>query len=507
MTADLNDGAAQKPPQHSLVRNPLSLIGAALALVSLVNIVFLIFIDYLHPSPYIGILAYMVLPGFLILGMLLVPVGMGWERRRRRRLAPGEVPRFPRIDLNSAAQRQAFAFFVAFTALFIMLSAVGSYRGYEFTDSVQFCGQTCHAVMQPEYTTYLLSPHARVACVDCHVGAGAGWYVRSKLSGSYQVYSAIFHKYPRPVPTPVANLRPAQQTCEQCHWPRRFYGAHLKVFTHFSYDESNTPLQVRMLINTGGAEPTQGLPEGIHWHMNIANQITYVAGDAQRQVIPWVEARDQQGHVTTYVAKDSKLTPEQIQQAPKRVMDCIDCHDRPSHIFTPPDQSVDSALLGRRLDPAMPFIKAQAVAALTASYNSSEEARSGIAKSLSDFYAGKYAQAYPPSGPAVKQAVAEVQRIYSSSIFPYMKVDWRVHPNNIGHYYFPGCFRCHDGQHVSAEGKVIPKDCNSCHTVLGQTKGQLPRTGVPAAPGFQHPVDLGDLTQVSCSDCHTGGGM
>ena len=244
-------------------------------------------------SPYLGVLTYMVFPAFLILGLLLIPVGMWRERRRRRTAAPGEIPRLPRIDLNIPAQRSAFVFFLAFSIFFILLSAAGSYRAYQFTDSVRFCGQLCHTVMRPEYTTYLQSPHARVPCVECHVGQGASWYVRSKLSGSYQVYAAIFHKYPQPIPTPVANLRPAQQTCEQCHWPRKFYGAQLKVFYHYAEDEKNTPRQIRMLINTGGAEPDTGLPSGIHWHMNIANQITYIASDAQRQVIPWVAG---QGH-------------------------------------------------------------------------------------------------------------------------------------------------------------------------------------------------------------------
>ena len=240
-----------------LIRNPVSLMGAALAAASLATIIFFFFVNLVsaRPSPYIGVLAFMVAPAFLILGLLLIPLGMLLERRRRRKAKPGVIPRFPRIDLNVPAQRSAFAFFVSFAAVFVLMSAVGSYRTYEFTDSVQFCGQTCHTVMQPEYTTYLQSPHARVECVQCHVGPGASWYVRSKLSGSYQVYAAIFHKYPRPIPTPVANLRPAQQTCEQCHWPSKFYGAQLKVFYHYEEDEKNTPRQIRMLINTGGAQP------------------------------------------------------------------------------------------------------------------------------------------------------------------------------------------------------------------------------------------------------------
>ena len=489
---------------QGLIRNVVSMGGIALALICVLNILFLIVVDYFNPSPYLGIFAFIVIPAILFVGLMLIPVGMLLERRRRHRLAPGEVPRMPVLDLNSPHQRRALAVVLSLTTLFVVLSAAGSYRVYEFTDSVQFCGQICHQVMNPEYTTYLQSPHARVACVDCHVGSGASWYVRSKLSGSYQLYSVTFHKYPRPIPTPVANLRPAQQTCEQCHWPRRFYGAQLKVFTHFSYDEKNTPHQTRMLINIGGAEPMAGMPSGIHWHMNIANKITFVASDPQSQVIPWVQAEDRQGHITTYLAKDSKLTPEQIQSSPRHLMDCIDCHDRPSHIFVPPDQSVDNALLGHRLDPAMPFIKQQAVTALTAAYSDEPSAMEGIRKSLTDYYAKPELSA---SAPAVQGAIAEVQQIYRSTIFPYMKVDWRSHPNNIGHYYSVGCFRCHDGQHTSAAGKTIPNACDTCHTVLEQAETQTPVTLNAPSTAFKHPVDIGDLQAVKCSDCHTGAGM
>ncbi len=491
----------------SLIRNPLSLIGVALAATALATIGFLFFVDLVsaRPSPYVGVLLFMVAPGFLIIGLFLVVVGMLLERRRRRIGAPARIPRFPRLDLNVPAQRNAFTFFVSSALVFVLISAIGSYRSYEFTDSVQFCGQTCHTVMRPEYTTYLQSPHARVACVQCHVGPGAGWYVRSKLSGSYQVYAAIFHKYPRPIPTPISNLRPAQQTCEQCHWPRKFYGAQLKVFYHFGDDEKNTPRQIRMLINTGGAQPNTGLPAGIHWHMNIENRITYIATDAQHQIIPWVQAQDMQGRITVYTVKDSNLTREQIDKSTKHLMDCIDCHDRPSHIFTPPDRSVDDSLLAGRIDQSLPFIKQQGVTELTKTYNSTDEALRNIDADVQKFYRTSYPQVYASRKGAIQAAISDLQHIYQSTIFPYMKVGWRTHPSNIGHFYTPGCFRCHDGQHVSSDGKVIPKDCTVCHTVLAQLQSGVAlirhEVGVP----FEHPVDIGDLTQVTCSDCHNGG--
>ena len=488
------------------LRNPISMAGVALSLVSAANIFLFVLIDLIavRPSPYIGILAYMIAPGFLSFGFLLILVG-AWRERRRHSLAePHEVPLYPRIDLNDPAQRSAVMSFVGFLAVFIMVSSVGSYKAYEFTDSVQFCGQTCHNVMNPEYTAYRLSPHARVTCVECHVGSGASWYVKSKLSGARQVFAAAFNTFPRPIPTPVHNLRPAQDTCEQCHWPKKFYGAQLKVFVHYSSDEKNTVRQIRLLIKTGGGDPATGSPEGIHWHMNIANQIDYVAADEKRQIIPYIHVRDMQGRVTEYYAQDSTMKKEDIAKAPRHRMDCVDCHNRPTHIYVPPDLAVDQSLTAHRLDVSLPFIKQQAVSALTGKYDTTQQAVEGIAKEMREFYETKYPELAKSKELEIRNAVDEVQQIYQRTTFPEMKLNWQTHPNNLGHFYFSGCFRCHDGQHVSPDGKVISKECNTCHTVLGQEESGVSITSAPKL-NFEHPVDLGDMTQVNCSDCHTGG--
>src|SRR6266542_6861237 len=274
------EAAVRKPP--TLFRNYISLMGAAIATASLVSVV-------------------------LLFGLAVVLLGMFLERRRRRRLAPSEVAAYPKLDLNDPRARRAFLTFLFLMFIFISASAFGSYQAYEFSDSVSFCGQTCHTVMKPEFVAYRAGAHARVRCVDCHVGPGAGWYVRSKISGAYQMYSVTFNKYPRPITTPVHNLRPAPETCEQCHWPEKFFGAQLKVFNHYGYDEQNTLRQRRLLINVGGGSPTTGLVTGIHWHMNIANEITYVSTDDHRQVIPWVQIKDRQGNVTQYYDRTRPL--------------------------------------------------------------------------------------------------------------------------------------------------------------------------------------------------------
>jgi nitrate/TMAO reductase-like tetraheme cytochrome c subunit len=488
------------------LRNPISLLGLAVTAVAFGNFLFLFFLDLTtqHPSPYVGILAYMIVPGFLLAGLFLVVFGV-WYDRRRKRQHPGQEIRYLHIDFNDPGQRGVLAFVFSFIIAFIGLSVVGSYKAYEFTDSVQFCGQLCHSVMAPEFVAYQLSPHARVACVDCHVGAGATWYVKSKLSGARQVLATAFNTYPRPIPTPVHNLRPATQTCETCHWPKKFYGAQLKVFTHYSSDEQNTPRQIRMLINVGGGDPATGAPEGIHWHMNIDNEITYVATDEKRQVIPYLHVKDPQGRVTEYFAKDSTLTKEQIAKADQHRMDCVDCHNRPTHIYVPPDLSVDNSLLARRLDASLPFLKQQAVTALTSDYKTTDAAVQGIAKSIEGFYESKYPDIAKSKQLEIRNAIGELQRIYRTTTFPEMKLNWQTHPNNIGHFYFNGCFRCHDGQHVSPEGKIVTKDCQTCHSLLSQSEGGVSMAAVQKI-SFQHPIDLGDLTQVNCSDCHANAG-
>lgn len=491
-------------PLRAMLRNYISLIGLALAVVALANILFLFLIDFTSEthSPYIGIFAYMVMPGFLILGLLLVPLGIWLHRRRLRKTEPS-IPRFPRLDLNNPAQRSTFAFFMSFVVIFITLSAVGSYRAYEYTDSTQFCGQLCHSVMHPEFTAHQASPHARVTCVECHVGEGAGWYVKSKLSGTRQVFKTVLNTYPRPIETPVANLRPAVETCEQCHWPKKFWGAQLKTINHFGYDEQNTPRQLQMLIKTGGGDPEQGMASGIHWHMNIENIIEYKS-DPKRENIPYVKMTDRQGNVTEFWAEGADQSKAASMQQ-KRI-DCVDCHNRPTHIYTPPDRSVDQAMIARRIDPTLPFAKQQGVTVLAAEYKSTDEAMRAIAEKIPAFYQQNHPDVASAKSKEIQSMVSELQRIFRQSIFPDMKVDWRTHPDHVGHYFSAGCFRCHDNQHKSKDGKVISKDCNICHTVLAQSEGGKPlKAAADGTMQFQHPVDLGDMTAQTCTDCHTGG--
>jgi len=490
----------------SIPRHPLSLVGIGLSLFSLFSIIFLLLIEAAlsRGNPYLGILIYMIYPGLLMLGLIFVPVGALWERWRRAK--GGEVPLYPRIDLNISRTRTIFAFVVLLSIVLLGVISTLSYQAYHFTESVAFCGELCHSVMEPEAVAYRQSPHARVTCAECHVGSGAGWYVRSKLAGVYQIYSVLFQKFPRPIATPVHSLRPAQETCEQCHWPEKFFGAQLKVITRFAHDEKNSVRQVRSLLRIGGGSPTTGITAGIHWHMNIANEVWYGATDPQRQKIPWVRIKDNQGRITEYFDRSVSLTPEQTKKIELRRMDCIDCHNRPSHIFRDPDGAMDLALLTGLIDSTLPYIKRESVRALTQIYPDKEKAREGIATSIDSFYVKQYPKIHKTRRKAIKKAIAEVQKIYQTNIFPEMKVDWRTHPDNIGHTLYPGCFRCHEGNHASREGKVLGKDCQLCHTIIGQETTVPKPTEVAVAEKFNHPWPLlGKHAQLSCNQCHWRG--
>jgi len=352
--------------------------------------------------------------------------------------------------------------------------------------------------MQPEFVAYSHGPHARVACAECHVGPGATWFVRSKLSGTYQLYAVAFHKYPTPIPTPVKNLRPARETCDQCHWPSKFVGNLDKTYNHFLGDETNTPYSVRLLLKVGGDDPAHGPVGGIHWHMAISNKVEYIATDAARQKIPWVRMTDPTGLVTVFRDKTFTNDPSRYEI---RQMDCIDCHNRPAHRYEDPADSVNLAMATGKIDRGLRYIKTNAVYALTRPYRTEQEAQVGIARFLESQY---------PGDARVCRAIPVVQQIYAENFFPAMKTDWSVHPDNLGHRTWPGCFRCHDGKHKTENGKrgIKGNDCNACHIILAQGQGAELKKLSAEGQEFKHPEDLYD-SSFQCTDCHSqdvGGG-
>lgn len=484
-----------------LYRNYISFAGTAIALAALTCICFLIFLELNggDEQPYLGLFTYLLFPGIMIVGLTIVVAGMLIERVRRRKRKPSEITAFPVIDFNNPRQRRTSLVLLCSGFLFLFISGLGSYRIFEYSESVTFCGQVCH-VMNPEFTAYNASAHSQIACVACHVGGGAEWYVRAKFNGMRQLYGVTLGSYDKPIRTPVHNMRPANDTCAKCHSPEKFHGDVLKVFNHFGYDETNSLNQTRMLVKVGGGNPEHGSTGGIHWHMNLANEITYITTDENRQDIPWVRLKDRNGNVTEYTARGAVYAPDQIEQAPKRRMDCIDCHNRPTHVYLPPDKAVDNSFTANQLDASLPFLKLKAVEVLSRPYETTEQAVNSISYDLEEYYRSNQPQVYAAKKDSILAAITEVQRIYKTYFFPEMKTDWRAHIDNIGHYKVQGCFRCHDGQHSSPEGKVIRNDCSICHTTLDQTFAG--KTTMPVNGQFQHPVNLGDRGNFQCAVCH-----
>jgi NapC/NirT cytochrome c family, N-terminal region len=467
------------PPIYFLGQNPVTLTGAVITTsTALTTIAFWFYEIFLPgpPHPYIGILVFLTLPAIFALGLLLIPLGI-WIKRRSLR-GSGQLPAvFPAVDLRLPVVRRTLEWVVVATGINLLIIGTASYRGVEYLDSTNFCGTTCH-VMLPENTAYHISPHAHVACVDCHIGPGLPWMVRAKVNGLRQVAMVTFHTYPRPIPSPVKDLRPASQTCAQCHWPERFVGDKLLVRTSYTNDEKNTPQTDVLMLKVGGTNG-QG-STGIHGHhLADAVRIRYISTDPQRQTIPAVYYTDDKGKTTEFISSDAKPTQKQLDQGEHRVMDCLDCHNRPAHTSDLPESAVDKQMSIGAISPDLPYIRKKAVEVLKVNYTTREVAQQSITSEIVAFYQTNYPEIDRARRAAVEQAGQEVANIYLRNIFPDMRVTWGTHPNNLGHNDSPGCFRCHDGSHTSADGQTITNDCSACHEVL--------------AAGEEHPKVLTDL--------------
>jgi hypothetical protein len=440
-------------PVVYLSNNLLSLAGVVLTTTSAVFWLFLLPSTLQHEvdNPYTGILTFLMLPAVFFGGLILMPLGLVWNRRRQRR--QGRYPeKLPALDVHNPKLRRLVLFIGVTTAVNLVLGSQFTYNAVDYMDGVTFCGKTCHTVMEPEFTAYQNSPHSRVECVKCHIGPGASWFVKSKLSGVGQVIAVTFNTYDRPIPTPVRNLRPARETCEVCHWPQKFGEDRLRVVQKFADDEKNKLTKSVLLMRIGGG---RGGP-GIHGtHLGRGVVIRYAHADEKRQTIPWVEYNDGRGRVTAYTTAGAK--PEAIRNLPVRTMDCMDCHNRPTHAYELPERAVDKLMSSDAALTALPFFKKRAVELLKKSYASREEAQSALPAAIGGYY-GKSAEA--------ARASQGLLSIYNRNIFPAMKVAWGTYPNNLGHTDFPGCYRCHDDAHAASGDRKITQDCNACHRLL-----------------------------------------
>ncbi|GAB4137080.1 MAG: NapC/NirT family cytochrome c [Planctomycetota bacterium] len=404
---------------------------------------------------YVGMFVFVVLPILFVTGLLMIPIGVAIYRRQL-------------AERMRAAQEHPIKLLRLLALLTVINFAVvgtGGYEALHYMDSQQFCGTLCHEVMSPTYQAYVDSPHARVACVECHIGSGASWFVKSKISGARQVLAVLFDTYQRPIPTPVHDLRPARETCEQCHWPDKFTGDRLVVRKHYDNDRDVTESTTALVLKTGGIRP-DGSATGIHWHVHPGNRVTYVATDDKRRVIPWVKFTNEKGEERIYTVDG--VDPANPPEGEVRTMDCIDCHNQPSHQFENPETAIDRAIAAGLVSRKLPFIRKVGLEALRMAWTR-ENVVEGIRRHLSSFYASDGGLAEEQKG-LLDSTSRELANIWLRNVHPAMGITWGTYPRFQGHVSMDGkptgCARCHDGEHLDADGDEISMDCTTCHTML-----------------------------------------
>ena len=440
----------------SAVRNPISLIGIAVTTAAAVVFLVLLALELSGQirNPYFGLLLFVAVPAVFVMGLVLIPIGI-WRQRRH-----GRAGEWPVVDLGLPRTRSVVLWVLVLTCVNMLIVSLAAYGAVHHMESAEFCGTSCHTTMEPEWQAYQVSAHAEVKCVECHVGEGADALVQSKLAGTRQLWQVLTNNVHGPVPTPVRTMRPARETCQTCHWSEKNHGDMLKVIREYADDEANSETVTTLQLHVGGGAHAANAGSGIHWHMNVSNTIEYIATDEQRQTIPWVKLTDRNGTVTEFVVDG--VTPEQLATGERRTMDCLDCHNRPAHTFEPsPERAVDNAMAAGLYARELPFMRREAVAALKDIYPSKDEALAGIEGRLRKFYA----QQSQAKSAELTRGIETTKRLYETNVFPVMKVGWGTYPNNIGHNFFNGCFRCHDENHKAKDGRVIAQNCESCHAM------------------------------------------
>jgi len=432
-------------------------------------------------NAYIGLITYLLLPFLFVVGLLLIP--WGWYKYKKasgRSTSQLLRERFSEKETEGSRYgARLFRLIAALTLINVVFMGFAAQQMTSFMDQARFCGTACHSVMNPEWITYQVSPHARVECVECHVGEGIGAAVDAKLNGVWQMISVTFNLYEKPIPTPVRNLRPARETCEKCHWPEKFYGRRLKTIVHYQEDESSTPrFSTLNLKIDAGHSATQS---GIHWHIARSNEVRYASVDDERKEMIWVEVRRTDGEYHRY---ENRTLSGQSESGFSniRVMDCVDCHNRATHIYEDPSDAVDLRIRNGRMDRSLPYLKREALRALRGDFGDKKDGLKGIRNSLAGFYSRQYPELTPEKQSLLDSTVAVVREIYERNIHPGMNITWGSYPSYIGHRGRRGCFRCHNENLVDRDGQIIAIDCTLCHSILANDEAQPFKYVLPPDP-------------------------
>jgi len=423
-------------------------------------------------NAYLGLITYLLFPSLFMLGLILIPVG--WVRRKRetgRSTAELLQDQFHESETSGSFFGSAlFRQIALFTMINVLFLLTASSQMLSFMDEAEFCGTACHSVMHPEWLSYQESPHARVKCVECHVGEGAGALLESKLNGAYQMLSITLHLYEKPIPTPVHNLRPARETCEKCHWPEKFYGNRLKTFVRYREDSLSTPTYTSLSMKVD-AQRNSG-ESGIHWHVGKDNIVRYTSLNDKREEMIWVEARQRDGSFKRYA--NTRFGRKEIskESQAERIMDCIDCHNRATHIYEDPAQAVDLRMEQGLISRELPYIKREALGALMSGFPTKAAGLAGVRNHLEGYYRRNFPDLATARMAELDQAIETTQKIYNRNIHPEMNVQWYSYPNHLGHKSETGCFRCHNNYMQAEDGSSINYQCTTCHSILAEESAQ-----------------------------------
>lgn len=443
---------------QQILSKPIGFLGFYLSLASIFLFIVSFGVYHYTTDVRIGVVTFMLIPFMLLAGVALVLLSLWLPHHGDKSTLLGALG----IPSSASAWTPAVVR-SGFTFAAIGLVAFMLYQAYHYSDRVEFCGVLCHKVMQPEYAAYEGSPHSRISCTSCHIGPGASWFVRAKLSGTRQVFATIFNTYEQPIPTPVHDLRPARETCEECHWPQKFTSDIVKVKRNYGDDEYNSPTNTVLVMRVGGGESGLRKGQGIHWH--ATSTVEYVADDEARQEMSLVRYRDAQGEMHVYRMDGDEGEVEDATDGLRR-MDCIDCHNRPTHIFRSPKESVDQLLAHGAIDIAIPYIKSVGVAAMEQQAATQKEGLRQLEDYVRNYYKENYPEVSAGMSGSLDRAIEALKSEYASAVFPEMNVDYNTYIDNIGHQDWPGCFRCHGSDLEDSDGNTISADCNTCHAIL-----------------------------------------
>jgi len=414
-------------------------------------------------NAYVGLVSYLVLPLLFIVGLIMIP--LGWKRRQRKTgKSPSELmeQQFERTALEKGFFGSSFFQTVALlTMVNVLFMIIAGSQTLSFMDEPEFCGTACHSVMNPEWQTYQVSSHANVSCVSCHVGEGAEALLESKLNGLWQMASVTFDLYERPIPTPVHQLRPARETCEKCHWPAKQYGEELVKKVTYSNDEWTRPSYTTLGIKIDADTRTDR--KGVHWHIAEGVEMTYTSIDPKRQKISEVTVKYPDGHERTFINK--KLVDHDTSSE-ERVMDCVDCHNRATHVYKDPEHIVDAFLAEGKLPVDLPYIRREALSALRNGSPDKDLGREMVSTHLFKFYQKQYPEIRHTRQKELSQVGELLAAEYDRYIHPNMQITWNSYPSNLGHDANSGCFRCHHKDMVNDDLVSVSSDCTVCHDIF-----------------------------------------